>query len=86
MPSEKGWYYVGRATQGRGHIMIHSPGFEERYFKVWFVLRRRRPGLRRERRITKVCCDEAVPPLGQVWVFLRRTRPPTGEEHYVAEA
>ena len=30
IPFEKGWYYVGRATQGRGHIMIHSQGFEER--------------------------------------------------------
>ena len=24
----------------------------------------------RERRITKVCCDDAVPPQGQVWMVL----------------
>ena len=33
--------------------------------------------------MTTVCCDEVVPPLGQVWmVVLRRARPPTGEENH----
>ena len=35
---------------------------------------------RRERRITTVCCDLAVPPLGHLWMVVRRARPPTGEE------
>ena len=30
MPFENGWYYVGRATQERGHLMIYSQGFEEK--------------------------------------------------------
>ena len=29
-----------------------------------------------------VCCDEAVPPLGQMWMVLRRARPPTEEENH----
>ena len=37
---------------------------------------------RRERKITAVCCDLAVPPLGQVWMVVRRARPPTGEENH----
>ena len=28
MPFENGWYYVGRATQGRDYVMIQSQGFE----------------------------------------------------------
>ena len=33
----------------------------------------------RERRITTVCCDETVPPRGQIRMVLAWPRPPTGE-------
>ena len=36
----------------------------------------------RERGITTVCCDGAVPPLGQVWMVLAWPRPPTGERNH----
>ena len=36
--------------------------------QVWMVLAWPRPP--RERRITKVRCDDAVPPLGQMWMVL----------------
>ena len=29
-----------------------------------------------------VCCDLAVPPLGQVWMMVRRVWPSTGEENH----
>ena len=35
-----------------------------------------------ESRVTTVCCDLAVPPLGQVWMVVRRARPPMGEENH----
>ena len=74
---------VSRPGPGKVWLVLRRRRPLRRAPESYYVQRcLRRPDLLRKTRITKVCCDQAVPPLCQVWMVLHRARPPRREANH----